>query len=272
VRLPLPSTAFVLGLALFATRAALAANPTGGCTEQTYGAACDHDGTNPCSGVCLPDFSQAGTPMACVAADAAALAGLSYQGSQLTSLDGAGCSPSGSAGSDCAHSCKAGACVAENATSGAECQPVGGGVNVCNGACNGDGSCSAVQNGGEKYGRSMLASCLYVACEPLSNSPSITIEFPSPTGTSCDPQDSCITGATCTDMGLCIGTPISGCSLPSVDGGLSTHGAGGTSAEGSSSGGCSVGAPRSRTCAGGVALLLGLTMLARRRRPVPTAS
>src|SRR5579862_1977669 len=143
LRFPSYCSAVVLALVLLTSRVALAGNPAGGCTEQTYGAACDHDGTSPCSGVCLPDFAQMGAPMACLAADATALAGLSYHGPALTSLDGAGCSPSGAVGTDCAHTCKAGSCVAGNAASGAECQPADGGTNVCNGACDGKGSCSA---------------------------------------------------------------------------------------------------------------------------------
>jgi hypothetical protein len=261
---PILPAALVLGLVLFTSRVALAG--TGGCTEETYGAACDYDGTSPCSGVCLPDFSQTGAPMACLVADATALNSLSYHGAQLTSLDGAGCSTSGAVGSDCAHTCMAGACVAQNATAGAECQPAGG-ANVCNGACDGHGTCSSVV-AADKYGRSQ--SCVYVACEPLDNSASGTIEFPNPTGMSCDPQDPCMMGATCSAEGICFGTPISGCMTGGADGGLGANGGGGTSAGGSSSGGCAVGVLGWKTSAGSVALFLALMTLARRRRRPPT--
>ncbi len=123
--------------ALFFTSEAWAGNPLAGCTEETFGASCNRDGKNACSGVCLLDSSQAGAPIACVPADAAALESLG-----LASFEGAPCAPSGVPGSDCRHACTSGTCSASNAASLSSCIPEGGG-NICAGTCDGTGNCVA---------------------------------------------------------------------------------------------------------------------------------
>jgi hypothetical protein len=212
------------GVGVLWSRLAFASNPAGGCTEETFGAACDYDGTNPCSGVCLTDASQEGVPIACLPADATALTELG-----MTSLDGAACSLAGNAASDCTHSCEGGVCVATNAASGAKCQPVDGGANVCSGACNGSGSCLLVPHGGEKYGRGEWASgCTFLACQPLgAESPN---DFPAPLGMACTEGDPCTTGNTCVavDDGKLVecggGTPVAGCVVDDIDSGVGDGG------------------------------------------------
>jgi len=206
-----------------------AADDAGGgsaCPETAYGMPCDPGDGNACGGLCLPDFSKAGRPMACLAATADALAR-----AKLTSLDGIDCAPAGPPGTDCAHACSAGACVATNAPAGAACMPAGVDdsgipglpVTVCSGACDGAGRCPLLDHGCDKYGRGELDFCLYTACNVASNAPGC-VQFASPAGAACSTEDPCITGETCSGQGLCTGgARIANCSEPNQDASLSEN-------------------------------------------------
>jgi hypothetical protein len=198
------SCSLLLAVVALTPRSALASNPIGGCTEQTFEAACNHDGTSPCSGVCLPDYSQQGTPMACMPADTM----VRDDDGLISSVEGYACSPTGAVGTDCTHTCKSGQCVETNAQSGAECIPADGGVNVCNGACDGNGGCTLLLHDSETYGPDP-DQCSYTACRPLSNSSesgfSPFIGFV-PAGTACNNNEQCDVDDKCTAAGECVGT------------------------------------------------------------------
>ena len=257
----------------------------GGCTEVTYGMPCDPGSGQGCGGICQPDFTQTNAPMRCVPADAATLARL-----KLSTLDGVDCSPTGAPGTDCGHACMGGACVANNAVQGAACVPSGDvdagipavPVSVCSGTCDGNGVCTVLDHGCEKYGRGELGACLYTACSPLMNVAGCA-QFPSPSGSSCSTGDVCIDSETCDTRGLCgSGTRIPDCTEPDQDAAAltprhtdddaSTSDASPDASDSvaatpasTSSGGCSIGHGST-----GGALLAGLplavALLARRRR------
>ena len=272
----------LLAIAVFTADPARAgAAGGGGCTEVTYGMPCDPGNGQGCGGICQPDFTQADAPMRCLPADAAALARL-----KLSTLDGVDCSPTGAPGTDCGHACVGGACVAKNAAQGAACLPSGDvdagipgiPVSVCSGTCDGNGVCTILAQGCEKYGRGELSACLYTACSPLANVPGCA-QYPTPQGSSCSTGDVCVSGAACDARGLCGGgTRIPDCTEPDQDAAVltprhadddaSTSDASDSAAPApapTSSGGCSI----ARGSTGG-ALLAGLplavALLARRRR------
>jgi MYXO-CTERM domain-containing protein len=279
---------------------ALASNPVGGCTMLTHASACNHDGSSPCSGVCLPDFSETGVPtMLCFPADTAFSEGSGNPMPRFMGVEGFACSPTGPVAADCGHSCRAGECVATNATAGMECDVPDGGANVCTGACDGMGACAAAEHGlvtiGEDYGYAP-GGCTFVACNPIANANPMMDpqhgEFTAPAGTPCNPYDICETNAVCDDGGGCLGTPIPGCVAPTPDAGAgpdevdsaapaadagTRHDAGARGADASASstaskvGGCSmhgVGAGGAAPSFSFAALLavLGLGRRSRRRR------
>ena len=252
------SGAALIAAALVFVETARAA-PLSGCTEETFGAACDSGDNNPCSGVCFPDFSAPNAPMSCLPADAALLSRL-----HLASLEGVACSTNGAPGQDCAHACQAGQCAAMNAASGAACRPAAveaGLQTVCQGACDGAGSCAVLDQGCEKYGRG--EACLYTACNARTNAPGCE-QYPLPKGVACDDSNMCTSGDACIDNGICAGQPIAGCTLGSPDAGKDTQGA--TSGGGEESSGCSLadgGAALSAFSAGVIAAAL---LAAGRRR------
>jgi MYXO-CTERM domain-containing protein len=279
-----------LALSLLAPGAAFAFDAGAGpCTETSYGMPCDSGDGNACSGVCQPDFSKTGAPMACLPADAATLARL-----KLTNLDGIDCAPVGQPGTDCTHACSAGACVVKNATQGSACipptAPDASATNVCGGTCDGNGACGALDHACEKYGRGELLGCLYTACSPAANVAGCA-QFPIPEGETCSTGDLCLQGETCSgSAGICGGgTRISGCTEPDgIDASLSTHGAdpdagvtivsdagtntapGAASGPGpapASSGGCALAvSPAQGGTAGLGVLVVGLAMARSRRR------
>jgi MYXO-CTERM domain-containing protein len=280
-----------LALSLLAPSAVFAADAGAGpCTETSYGMPCDSGDGNACSGVCQPDFSKTGAPMACLLADATTLARL-----KLTSLDGIDCAPASQPGTDCTHACSAGACVLKNAAQGSACipptAPDASATNVCGGTCDGNGACGALDHAcGMKYGRGELTFCLYSACSPAAN---VGCEqFPIPDGETCSTGDVCIQGETCSgSRGACTGgTRISGCTEPNDGDPLTTHetdasvtDAGVTPetdadtkteptaatapASAASGGGCAVAtSPTSGGTAGLGALVVGLALARSRRR------
>jgi MYXO-CTERM domain-containing protein len=279
-----------LALSLLTPCVALAADAGAGpCTETSYGMPCDSGDGNACSGVCQPDFSKTGAPMACLATDAATLRRL-----KLTSLDGIDCAPAGQPGTDCTHACGDGVCVLKNAAQGSACFPAtapdASATNVCGGSCDGNGACGALDHAcGMKYGRGELSICVYAACNPAANVGGCE-QFSVPEGEDCSTGDVCLQGEMCGGPnGLCVGgTRISGCTEPEdgdatfviheqdgTDAGVTIErDAGADSATGAafepthtSSGGCSLAMSRTSGGTAGLgALVVGLALARARRR------
>ena len=236
---PLALAFWLSAFAFLSTRTARADDAGPGiCPKTSYGMPCDPGDGNACGGVCLPDFSKANAPMSCLVANAAALARLNATAGTLptwtlTSLDGIGCSPTGFPGTDCAHACSGGVCVAKNASQGAACMPARDDsgiatipVSVCSGACDGNGTCVALNQACESYGRGAIDECLYIACNVAANAPTIDAGtfapgctlFPNPSGVQCS-DDPCVSGGTCGSQGDCLGgTRMPNCAEPDVDG------------------------------------------------------
>jgi len=207
----------ILGLATCAISAvaqpAFAGNPPANCTPNTFQAPCAHDGVNPCSGICLPQYGDASFTMLCYPADTRIVS--SSEADSGVGVEGYPCSPDGSIPNDCTHSCRSGSCEANNAIVGAACEAPDGAPNVCGGICGDSGACVANETAGWNYEGWQPGECDFFSCQAVNALGNIEANLP--IGFPCSLNDPCIVNTACSEQGGCEGTPVIDCRDAAAD-------------------------------------------------------